>query len=444
MPSPDELDFVWTVSSGSSRKALRALSKDDHTETLDETPFDPAAFNAPEYAMVSYATKMNEPWDGPSWILDSGGYSTLSSNPEYETSISDYITFIEERDDLIEHFALRDWACEPDLLRRWDRSVTQHQQWTLRDHIETIEAASNRGLDADPVAVLQGYDVREYLEHLDLLQDHGLITDKMGIGSVCRRGQTERIRNTVLRVRDALPSRVDLHGFGVKQTVMNSPDILAALDSVDSNAWDSRLYYDATTTAHEGPKHFQDEWVNYRKPEYPSFNWVNMLIAYRDYRRDVDAVISEAAAINPDVDTTGVTVTSIGDYTSGDYDVDEYVRIKCLCGKVLDPGRPAAKLSGRCRHCEGTALNIWDLQLSNREQALYGPYDYRCIDCGTELPFDTLIEDGETYCCPDCGADIVDEEEVHNPLANVGEPTAQAAVSHQADASEQTTLSEIQ
>jgi hypothetical protein len=183
MPSLDALDFHWTVSSGSSRKALRALSEDDNTESLGETPFDPDEFESPEYAMVSYATKMKKPWDGPTWIIDSGGYSTLTTNPEYQSEIRDYIDFLQTHESTIDYFALRDWACEPDLLRQWDRSVEDHQQWTLRDHIQTIEQADQSWLDAEPIAVLQGYDVRDYLECIDLFRDHGLITDKMGIGS---------------------------------------------------------------------------------------------------------------------------------------------------------------------------------------------------------------------------------------------------------------------
>lgn len=414
MPSLDALDFHWTVSSGSSRKALRALSEDDDTESLAETPFGPDEFQAPEYAMVSFATKMNEPWDGPTWIIDSGGYSTLTTNPEYQSEISDYVDFLNTHEATIDYYALRDWACEPDLLRQWDHSVEDHQQWTLRDHIQTIEQADS--LDAEPIAVLQGYDVRDYLECIDLFRDHGLITDKMGIGSVCRRNQTELIRNTILRVREALPPRVDLHGFGVKQEVLESPDILSGLDSVDSNAWDSRLYYDADTSAHEGPKHYDDEWLDYRTPDRPSFNWRNMLIAYRDYRRDLGRLLDLDQIDKPTGDFE--TVTSLRDYRSGDHNADEYILVKCVCGTLLDPGQPADAQTGQCRHCEQTLLQLWDLHTARREQAVRGPYPLRCHDCDVQYDAGDFHFESQTDSlhCPSCGDKIIAVEEVHDPL----------------------------
>jgi hypothetical protein len=207
-----------------------------------------------------------------------------------------------------------------------------------------------------------------------------------------------------------------LHGFGVKQDILESPDILSGLDSVDSNAWDSRLYYDADTSAHEGPKHYDDEWLDYRTPDRPSFNWRNMLIAYRDYRHDLGALLDLDQIDEPSGEFE--TVTSLQDYRSGDHDADEYILIKCVCGNRLDPGQPTGAQTERCRHCERMLLDLWDSHVSRREQAVRGPYSRHCHDCGVEHDAGDLQFDSQTESlhCPSCGGALVDVEEVHDPL----------------------------
>lgn len=338
----NNLRFFWTVSSGGSRKALREAERDDTEEAYGEV-IDLSEVPPPESCMVSFATRANKPWPGPEWFIDSGGYSTLMGNSEYEDPAREYLEFIREHEQregvTIDRYALRDWACEDDILREHGRTRRQHQEWTIRDHVECLELAEEIGVDAEPVSVLQGYTVPEYLEHLDYYREHGLLSDYVGLGSVCRRNAEEEIRSTILQVRDALPARCDLHAFGVKKSVLRFPDVVNALDSVDSNAWDYAVRMDAESNA---------------STEGHRYTWNRVQGAYQKYRREVLELLD---AVDPTADK--LTVKSLADFGPEDLSDPPYPLAECLCGNLINPNYLDDQ-EANCRHCEGFILNLWD------------------------------------------------------------------------------------
>jgi hypothetical protein len=348
----DSLRFYWTVACGSTRKAIRVASNpDDEADEWATIDLEPSDVPEPEYAMVSHATKNNIPFEGPEWMIDSGGYSTLASNPEYESSVDDYVDYLEKYEERISRYVLRDWACEPDLLREWDRDVRQHQNWTIRDHVACREQVAARGLDMEPVAVLQGYELSDYLYHFEYLREHGLLTDHLGIGSICRRGQEDEMQSLLLQLRQEIPDRITLHGFGVKKTVLEDPDVVDALDTVDSNAWENRVS---------------------RNPHTPN-GWEPTLRAYVDYREDLRDRLEIAA--NSD---GGIQVFSLGEWTTtSSVPEDIYPLVECVCGTLLDPN-DLERNEAACRHCERWLLN-------QQMQALTEPTD-TSGDMGKQSP----------------------------------------------------------
>lgn len=196
--------------------------------------------------MINYASYSGEVWDGIEHLfIDSGGYSFIKGMGEYQTSHTEYLDWIERVDP--ELFALRDYPCEPDVLDEHDRTVREHQHMTTRDHRELMTGLENRNIDADPVAVVQGRSVNEYLQHVDELRDHGLLTDVLGVGSVCGRHALKEIKPIIKAVDDATPSRVSLHGFGLKIQSLEVPEIYNRLNSADSMAYS----YTARTDSRE-------------------------------------------------------------------------------------------------------------------------------------------------------------------------------------------------
>lgn len=244
MSSASDFTFYFGAACGSSRKALRQLEEPN--------------------VMLNYATKNNQPWDGIQRLfIDSGGYSFMVGKGEYETSDRRYLKHI--RDYCPEIFALRDYPCEPDVLDEHGRTVEDHQQRTLARHINLLDLIDDTPVPGQPVAVLQGWTIDDYVECVDLFRDHGVLTDYVGIGSVCRRHQEAEIRRVILAVADALPNGTDLHAFGVKADVLDYPDVRAVLTSADSMAFQYSAQWTALKRKGEGNRTFRDTALEYLK-----------------------------------------------------------------------------------------------------------------------------------------------------------------------------------
>jgi hypothetical protein len=236
--------FYYGAASGSSRKALRQLEEPN--------------------VMLNYATKMNEPWGGIERLfIDSGGYSFMKGKGEYATDDATYLDFIERHTP--ELFALRDYPCEPDVLAEHGRRVEDHQERTLSRHRSLLDLLEHRGVNATPLAVLQGWSINDYLRCVDLFREHGVLTDYVGIGSVCRRNQEPEIRRIILAIRDALPARTRLHAFGVKSSVLRYPDVRDALDSADSQSYDMQARWGTLHAKGAGSRTFRDSALEYLK-----------------------------------------------------------------------------------------------------------------------------------------------------------------------------------
>lgn len=244
MNGGDGFTFYFGAASGSSRKALRQLEEPN--------------------VMLNYATKNNRPWDGIERLfIDSGGYSFMKGMGEYETTDSEYLDFVERHEPEI--FALRDYPCEPDVLSEHGRTVDDHQQRTLARHIHLHDLLDNSAVESRPLAVLQGWRLHEYLECIDLFRDHGVLTDRVGIGSVCRRNQEAEIRRVILAIREELPDSVELHAFGVKSSVLKYPDVRAGLASADSQSYEMQAQWSTLHAKGAGSKTFRDSALEYLK-----------------------------------------------------------------------------------------------------------------------------------------------------------------------------------
>jgi len=86
------------------------------------------------------------------------------------------------------------------------------------------------------MVVIQGWEREDYLDCIRKLNNHGCITEYMGIGSVCREEKDKKLKEIILTCRAALPN-VKLHAFGIKKTMLRDREVVEALDSSDSFAW---------------------------------------------------------------------------------------------------------------------------------------------------------------------------------------------------------------
>lgn len=239
---------------------------------------------APTHVMISYATQNNRPWDNAfqvredyTFFADSGGFHHMASGTgEYRTPNSDYLDYVEEHKPTL--WALRDYPCEPQLLDKHGRTVREHQRMTTERHIELLDAAEDRGTPGQPVAVVQGYTVGQYLSHFDELADHGCLPGYVGVGTLCRKNQDHEIAQALLAVRKELGHGPGLHAFGVKKSALRFEEVVRAVTSADSQAFDW-----AESRGHGD-----------RDPD-ESYTYVDALRAYLPWRRDlVESVATES------------------------------------------------------------------------------------------------------------------------------------------------------
>ena len=166
-------------------------------------------------------------------FIDSGGFFSSLLQGKYRTSDEDYLQFV--RKVKANMFALRDYPCEPDILKKWRRTVADCIEMTVNHHIKLLELCTD--IEAEPIAVLQGWNVDDYLNCIDRFRDQGLITKYMAIGSICRRGSQRQVRKIINIIGKEL-NNVKLHGFGISLSVLRYKDVWDSLYSADSGAWD--------------------------------------------------------------------------------------------------------------------------------------------------------------------------------------------------------------
>lgn len=198
-----------------------------------------------ENVLISYVTRNNRPWDGIERLfIDSGGYSALRRADDYQTADAEYLDFLREQPNL-RYYALRDYPVDQDTLDDVGRTVADHQRMTTDRHVDLLDRIDDEPVDgAEPVAVLQGRTLDDYLAHADALKDAGALTTHVAIGSLVGR-PADQVAAIVDGVRAGLWSTHTLHGLGVSRDVLAYPEVVDALDTADSCAYERRASYDA-------------------------------------------------------------------------------------------------------------------------------------------------------------------------------------------------------
>lgn len=217
-----DFNFYFGAASGSERKAIRKLE--------------------PENVMISYSTMHRQPIQTvENHFYDSGAYSLFSpksrdSEPykEYPWSIEEYFGFMESATP--QKFAVMDYVCEPEVRNYHNWTVERQQRKTTENAVKILNRYDDSDLESQPVTVIQGWKEKQYIRHLEQLRSQGLLTETIGIGTLCGRKDPTQIRDIVETVREELPRKYRLHGFGVKSDGFQFPSVRQNLDSSDSLA----------------------------------------------------------------------------------------------------------------------------------------------------------------------------------------------------------------
>lgn len=166
-------------------------------------------------------------YDAPQ-IIDSGGYNVqVEYGTQYPWSVEKYDRWLSENRDHFNWAACMDFACEERFDDMWTKE--ERMRATLRNTVDQFDCDPDYKL----LPVLQGRTLDDYVWFYDQLEDYGIPTEYVGLGTVCRLSNTQEI----VDIERGLRARTDIekmHGFGVKVDAFKRG---AYFETADSQAW---------------------------------------------------------------------------------------------------------------------------------------------------------------------------------------------------------------
>lgn len=182
--------------------------------------------------------------------VDSGGFTELNKHGKWTIPARAYAAGVQRLSaqlGTVVWAAIQDWMCEPWIIHGGSPpgggkpapgtglSIQEHQIRTVASLLELRALAP----DVWWIPVVQGYEIEDYLDCVDLYEEAGIdlrLEPLVGVGSVCRRQSTDEIGDLLRVLFDQGLTR--LHGFGVKAEGLIKHGHL--LTSADSLAWARR------------------------------------------------------------------------------------------------------------------------------------------------------------------------------------------------------------
>lgn len=179
----------------------------------------------------NFTRTLKNPWKDINipFMLDSGAYSVILKYGKYPYSAEEYVANIEGWNPDVAW--TMDYPWEPSV-RASGRYNPAEAQVLTNENSRKLEPLTDFRISH----VVQGWTLDDYMRNLDLMKDEGFITERLGIGSVCRRGKTQEVTRIIREIRRNVPGWVKLHGFGIKTDVLNTHS-KHDLFSADSMSW---------------------------------------------------------------------------------------------------------------------------------------------------------------------------------------------------------------
>lgn len=273
--SNGQFTFYFGASCGSSRKTLRQMEEPN--------------------VCLSYATKNNSTWDSiETLMVDSGGYSLISKGDgEYTDDVEDYLDYVD--DSGATWYMTRDIPAADNVLKHIDNGVSEAIARTVELTKETLVAARDHPVDAEPIAVLQGKSPADYVQCYHELVREQAVTGRLAIGSL--KGHTAGETASIIRaVREAIDedernlgssqshvegNTIELHGLGVDVPELKYDGVRSALASADSSRYISTARWRGN----------RDETPDRLRDDEPKQGWFETARAYFDMRADLRDVL---------------------------------------------------------------------------------------------------------------------------------------------------------
>lgn len=169
------------------------------------------------------------------WILDSQAFRTIDLYGGYPHPVEEYAAQIRrwKYNGRLLAAVTQDYMCEPFMLAKTGLTVEDHQRLTIERYDGLLRCRT--GVYIMPV--LQGYEPREYVDHI---RQYGARLRKcawVGVGSICKRNGSPNAIVAVLSAIKAERPDLKLHGFGLKKTALADTRVRSMLWTADSMAW---------------------------------------------------------------------------------------------------------------------------------------------------------------------------------------------------------------
>jgi hypothetical protein len=169
------------------------------------------------------------------WILDSGAFTEIAKHGYYKDSPEDYYKKIckySSKGNLLIAVS-QDWMCEPFILKRTGLTIKDHQELTIKRYQDLISL--NPVIPVMPV--IQGYQISDYVQHLNNYGSLLKTGQWVGLGSMCKRNSNPDEVYQILRTIKLIRPDLKLHGFGLKILALERKEIREIIYSTDSMAW---------------------------------------------------------------------------------------------------------------------------------------------------------------------------------------------------------------
>jgi hypothetical protein len=188
------------------------------------------------FISVNRLRDRKKPIQAREWIMDSGAFTEIATHGKYRHGVGEYAAEINRwsypGSGLVAAVS-QDWMCEPWIVAKTGLSVREHQRRTIERYDALLPLVPRTYI----MLVLQGYEVVDYLDHIDQYEDRLKPGMYVGVGSVCKRNaNVGTIESILVAIKSKRPDLL-LHGFGVKITALTSATVINLLHSADSMAW---------------------------------------------------------------------------------------------------------------------------------------------------------------------------------------------------------------
>lgn len=164
------------------------------------------------------------------YVVDSGGYSAMDQyGGDFPWSIRDYHDWLRDAYETrrFDWAPIMDLACE----------AAFDDVMSVEERVDRTVDNTIRHWELDPeypvLPVLQGRTPDQYIECYERLRDHGIPTEYVGVGTLCRLEKPTEIASVEQCIRTRTKIKA-IHGFGVKVTAFKFG---ATFESADSQAW---------------------------------------------------------------------------------------------------------------------------------------------------------------------------------------------------------------